>query len=79
MSRSAWSLVALCVLLALSGASLVSSTAEDSGLVVAALALAKAALIGAVFLELDHAWPGWALGFLALVMAILGGSLLLLP
>lgn len=78
MSRSAWSVVALAALLTLSAASLVCSESEGSGVLVATLALAKAGLIGAVFLELDQAWAGWALGFSSLVLAILGGAVLLL-
>lgn len=72
MSRATRSVVALAALLALTGATWAAS--DGDARTIAALAGAKIAIVGMVFLELDRAWPGWAVVAILLVGAILGGA-----
>ncbi|MDP2304697.1 MAG: hypothetical protein Q8P18_01550 [Pseudomonadota bacterium] len=81
MNRTLLSVLALVVLLGLTGgmwalADGQGSTSAAGGL--AAVAALKIVVIGAVFLELDHAWPGWAVLGAAIVGVVLGGAVLLM-
>lgn len=72
MSRATRSGIALAALLVLTGATWAASDGDARTIV--ALAGAKIAIVGMVFLELDRAWPGWAVVAILLVGAILGGA-----
>ncbi len=74
MSRSLLGAIALCVLLALTGATFFLSEHNASNYVIGGLALAKAVVICGVFLEMDRSWPGWTLGVLAMLLALVGGA-----
>ncbi len=78
MKRSHIAWFALLALLLLTGGSLLVSEQEAGPWPVAALALVKAAIICAVFLELDRAWPGWAVIAGLVLTAIAGGAALLI-
>ncbi len=66
--------VALALLLALTAASFLVAEGQAGPWPIAGLAITKAAIIGAVFLEMDRSWPGWAVGALVLVTCIAGGA-----
>ncbi len=78
MSRSTLSLVAFLALVLLTLATWQAAEGALGPGAVALVATAKVALIGGVFLELDRAWPVWALLSAGLTVAVLGGSALLL-
>jgi hypothetical protein len=67
---------ALLLLLTLSTWGVYEAELGAAGL--AALALLKVLVIGAVFLELDRSWPIWGLGLLVLTSGVLGGAVLLM-
>lgn len=77
LSRARVADLTLVALLALTAMTFV--VAEDSGAAstLAVLVLAKAAFVGAVFLELDRAWPGWAVVGTLVGGGTLGGALVL--
>ncbi|MDP2312893.1 MAG: hypothetical protein Q8P41_08310 [Pseudomonadota bacterium] len=78
MKRTYLSFLALTALLGLTGAMWALAGAESSAAMVAAVAAVKMVVIGAVFLELDCAWPGWAVAAAAIVGTVLGGAVLLM-
>lgn len=73
MTRSTVSLLALLLLIALTGASWALAGEGSSARSLGALAVFKGLVILGVFLELDRAWPGWA-AMAALVLAIFAGG-----
>lgn len=72
MTRVLAAVVALAALVALTLATLWTSGDGTGPWLPAGLALAKIALVGGVFLELDQSWPGWA----ALAAGVVAGTLL---
>ena len=78
MTRSLVGAAATALLLGLSILSFQLAEGEGNGAALAGLALVKVAVIGAVFLELDRAWPPWSIGLLVLCAGILGGSVALM-
>lgn len=78
MSRSVASFLALVMLVGLTGATWLLAEGTTGPWPLAAVAIFKVAVIGAVFLELDRAWPGWAVLGSLLVAAVAGGAALLM-
>ena len=78
MSRSLASFLALVVLVGLTGATWLLAEGTAGPWPLAAVAVFKVAVIGAVFLELDRAWPGWVVLAGVLVVAVAGGVALLM-
>ncbi len=78
MNRTRLSVLALLVLLGLTGAMWVLADDQSSAAALATVAAFKIVVIGAVFLELDHAWPGWAVASAGVVGVVLGGAVLLM-
>ena len=70
MSRGTVAHLALGLLLLLT----LATWCAEGAVVLAAVAALKIAVIGAVFLDLDRAWPGWALISGLVVAAVLGGA-----
>lgn len=70
MSRGTVAHLALGLLLLLT----LATWRAEGAVVLAVVAALKIAVIGAVFLELDRAWPGWALLSGVVVAAVLGGA-----
>ena len=73
MSRSIVSGIALGVLIALTAASWTLAEGGASARWLAAIAVAKALVILAVFLELGRSWPGWAV-IATLYLGIIAGG-----
>lgn len=78
MNRTHLARGALLTLLALTG---LTAWASESGapLPLAALSLAKAGIVGVVFLELDHAHPVYRIAATLVVSAVLLGAIYALP
>ncbi len=74
MTRTTAATLALVGLLLLTGLTAWLADASATPLVLAGVGLAKIAVVGAVFLELDRAWWGWALSAGILVLVVLGGA-----
>lgn len=72
MTRVVAAVIALTALVALTLATLLTSGEATGPWLPAALAFAKIAFVGGVFLELDQSWPGWA----ALAAGVAAGTLL---
>ncbi len=71
-------LIALSALFALTGAFWLVGEQHGSAALFAGIAGLKAAIIGAVFLELDCSHPMWAGIAALLVFGVLGGAVLLM-
>lgn len=77
LSRARIADLTLVALLALTAMTFVVVEHSGAASALAVLVLAKAALVGTVFLELDRAWPGWAVVGTLVVGGTLGGTWLL--
>lgn len=78
MNRTLVSVLALVVLLGLTGAMWALADGRISTTGLATMAALKIIVVGAVFLELDRAWPGWAVVSALVVGIVLGGAVLLM-
>lgn len=78
MNRTLLSVLALAALVGLTVALWILADGSASTGVVAAVAALKIVIIGAVYLELDRAWPGWAVASAAVVGIVLGGTVWLM-
>ncbi len=78
MNRRAAAIVALVILLALTGAIWMFSSAESNPIPTAAGAFAKALVIGFVFLELDRSKRRWALLYTALIGLVCAAAALII-
>lgn len=78
MSRRVLSVLALGILLALTTTTWALAEHAAGPGALAAVAVAKAAVILLVFLELDRSSPGWAVLGVAVATAIAGGAALLM-
>lgn len=74
MNPSLRALLATALLLLLTGGTALLTDAHASAWLIALNATFKAAIIGWVFLELDHAWPPWALAMALGVVGVAFGA-----
>ena len=78
MSRSTLAFLALAMLLGLTLATWGLADRQAANWTLALVAVLKVGVIGAVFLELDRAWLGWALLLVLLSLGIAGGAAVLM-
>lgn len=79
MSRRAAALLAFAALLGLTALTAVLPDAGASAGLLLGVATVKTCVIGAVFLELDHAHPGWSVLGAILVIGLACGVVWVLP